>query len=107
MKIEKLKPIFPIEVFKKVLTYPPKKYFDHLCKNVVRYKMMSGKDVNVWKKKFDTMKISTLQKASVFDTLVKNIWEKTAQENYFIKNNLEANKENSLSQKLLNASIKK
>ena len=101
----KLKPIFPVEVFKKVLTYPPQKYFKHLCDNLVKYKMMTKREIKSWEKKLNHM--SPLMKSSVFDTLVKNIWEKTAQDNYFIKNNIEANKDDSLSQKLLNAPTKR
>ena len=100
----KLKPIFPVEVFKKVLTYPPQKYFQHLCNNLTKYKMMSKKEIKEWNKKLKHM--SPLMKSSVFDTVVKNIWEKIAQENYFINNNIEANKDNSASQKLIKCNQK-
>lgn len=104
MKKEKLKPIFPVEVFKKVMTYPPQKYYQHLCDNLVKYKMMTKREIKVWDKKLGHL--SPLMKSSVFDTIVKNIWEETAQYNYFINNNNEVNKDNSLSQKILNAPTK-
>ena len=104
MTKEKLKPIFPVEAFKKVLTYPPQKYYQHLCDNLVKYKMMSKKEVKEWDKKLKHL--SPLMRSSVFDTVVKTIWESTAQKNYFIKNNIEANKENSVSQKLIKCNQK-
>lgn len=106
MKKEKIRPIFPVEVFKKVQTYPPHKYYQHLCENLVKYKMMTKKEIAEWDKKFKNAQMTPLAIASFFDVVCKNIWEKIAQENYFIKNNQEASKDDSLSNKLLNASTK-